>query len=78
VRPVIAFVIFASGLKYIGVATTTLGWILCATLLLCGVAWLIVSRPWTSFPRAASAPPGQPAPMELESDPREAAPVGRD
>ena len=32
IRPVIAFAIFASGLKYIGVDTTALGWILCATL----------------------------------------------
>jgi hypothetical protein len=32
IRPAIAFVIFASGLKYVGVATTVLGWILCATL----------------------------------------------
>ena len=34
VRPAIAFAIFASGLKYVGIATTALGWILCATLLL--------------------------------------------
>ena len=33
IRPIITFVIFASGLKYIGVATTALGWILCAVLL---------------------------------------------
>src|SRR5205807_5915591 len=32
VRPAIAFVIFASGLKYVGLQTTTLGWTLCATL----------------------------------------------
>ena len=31
IRPAIAFVIFASGLKYVGVATTALGWTLCAT-----------------------------------------------
>jgi uncharacterized protein len=31
-RPVITFVIFASGLKYVGVGTTELGWILGATL----------------------------------------------
>jgi uncharacterized protein len=55
VRPVIAFVIFASGLKYIGVATTTLGWILCGTLLLCGLAWVAVARPWTNW---ATAPSG--------------------
>lgn len=46
VRPAIAFVIFASGLKYVGVETTALGWILCAVLLGCGVTWLVISRPW--------------------------------
>jgi uncharacterized membrane protein YfcA len=46
IRPAIAFVIFASGLKYVGVGTTTLGWILCAVLLATGMAWLAVARPW--------------------------------
>ena len=46
VRPVIAFAIYASGLKYVGMATTTLGWVLCATLLAGGLAWLGVARPW--------------------------------
>jgi uncharacterized protein len=46
VRPAIAFVIYASGLKYIGLATTTLGWVLCATLLLIAVLWLVFARPW--------------------------------
>jgi uncharacterized protein len=49
IRPAIAFVIFASGLKYVGVATTALGWILCATLLAAGVAWLMSARPWTTW-----------------------------
>jgi uncharacterized protein len=52
VRPAIAFVIFASGLKYVGVATTALGWILCATLLIGAVAWLWVARPWETAPPA--------------------------
>jgi hypothetical protein len=52
VRPAIAFVIFASGLKYVGVQTTALGWILCATLLAAAVTWLVVARPWTSTPAA--------------------------
>ena len=39
VRPVITFVIFASGLKYVGVSTTTLGWVLCAAALLVAVVW---------------------------------------
>ena len=46
IRPVITFVIFASGLKYVGVATTTLGWILVATLLAMFVVWLGYRRPW--------------------------------
>jgi len=46
VRPAITFVIFASGLKYVGVGTTALGWVLCAVLLGCGAAWAISTRPW--------------------------------
>lgn len=63
VRPVIAFAIFASGLKYVGTPTTTLGWVLCATLLASGVAWLGVARPWRAAPPspapAPAAAPGQ-------------------
>ena len=46
VRPVITFVIFASGLKYAGVGTTALGWVLVATLFTAAAAWLVVRRPW--------------------------------
>jgi hypothetical protein len=46
IRPVIAFVIFASGLKYSGLGTTALGWTLCGTLLVSGITWLLVARPW--------------------------------
>ncbi len=46
IRPVIAFVVFASGLKYVGVDTTTLGWVLCATLLLLGLLWVQAAKPW--------------------------------
>jgi hypothetical protein len=48
IRPVIAFVILASGLKYVGIETTTLGWILCGVLLAAAVGWLVWSRPWTT------------------------------
>jgi len=34
IRPIIGFVIFASGLKYVGLQTTTLGWTLAATAVL--------------------------------------------
>jgi hypothetical protein len=46
VRPAITFVIFASGLKYVGVGTTALGWILCALLLGIAAVWLAYVRPW--------------------------------
>ncbi|HEY5319164.1 MAG TPA: sulfite exporter TauE/SafE family protein [Solirubrobacteraceae bacterium] len=46
IRPAIAFVIFASGLKYVGMGTTALGWALCAVLLLGAVLWLASARPW--------------------------------
>jgi uncharacterized protein len=48
VRPVITFVIAASGLKYIGLGTEELGWTLCGILLAVAVAvaWLVTKRPW--------------------------------
>ncbi len=46
IRPAITFVVAASGLKYVGVGTTALGWILCATLLVAALSWLTVKRPW--------------------------------
>ena len=46
IRPIITFVIFASGLKYIGVGTTTLGWVLCGVALAGGVYWLVRVQPW--------------------------------
>jgi uncharacterized membrane protein YfcA len=46
VRPAIAFVILASGLKYVGVGTTALGWTLCGVLLAAGALWLAQARPW--------------------------------
>jgi uncharacterized protein len=55
VRPVITFVIAASGLKYVGIDTTTLGWLLCAALLVIAAAWLFVKRPW-SRPSPALGP----------------------
>jgi uncharacterized protein len=55
IRPVITFVIFASGLKYVGMGTTALGWTLAAVLLACFGYWLVRTRPWTS--RKADAEP---------------------
>jgi len=64
VRPAIAFVIFASGLKYVGVPTTALGWILCATLLGGATTWLVYKRPWES---QFSAPRPSPVPVLAKS-----------
>jgi uncharacterized membrane protein YfcA len=46
VRPAIAFAILASGLKYVGIGTTALGWTLCGVLLSAATAWLVWARPW--------------------------------
>jgi uncharacterized membrane protein YfcA len=56
VRPVITFVITASGLKYIGLETEALGWTLCGILLAAGAAWAISRKPWQS---ARVMPAGQ-------------------
>jgi hypothetical protein len=57
IRPAIAFVIFASGLKYVGLQTTALGWVLCATLLLAASAWLAIAKPWQRTEPAAVPEP---------------------
>jgi uncharacterized protein len=57
VRPAITFVIFASGLKYVGLSTTALGWVLCATLLVAGLGWLALVRPWSDAKGAGSKTP---------------------
>jgi len=46
VRPLITFVIFASGLKYVGVGTTALGWTMGVVVLGAVVVWLAYVRPW--------------------------------
>jgi hypothetical protein len=65
IRPVITFVIFASGLKYAGVGTTVLGWILCTVLLGAGITWLAVARPW----RPGAAGGGAPGPAGEAGEP---------
>ncbi len=76
VRPAITFVIFASGLKYVGVATTALGWILCAVLLGVASLWLTYARPWQRT-AAVDTPPEREvsdavAHMEIDTVPLEA------
>ena len=43
VRPAIAFVVFASGLKYVGVDTSTLGWT-AGTILAAAAVWAVSTR----------------------------------
>ncbi len=62
VRPVIMFVIFASGLKYVGVGTTALGWTLCAVLLAGAVVWLFYARPFSKGAPIEGLSDGEPAP----------------
>jgi hypothetical protein len=71
IRPAITFVIFASGLKYVGLSTEALGWSLCATLLLAATAWALLAKPWRPAAVAAevevaeaSAPSGTLAGVE--------------
>ena len=54
IRPVITFVIFASGLKYAGLGTTELGWALVATLAACFIVWLAIKQPWRTPPGVAA------------------------
>jgi uncharacterized protein len=61
IRPVITFVIFASGLKYVGVGTTALGWILCAVLAVGIAGWLLWNKPWQNDTAAEAAPAEAPA-----------------
>jgi uncharacterized protein len=65
VRPVIALVIFASGLKYVGVGTTALGWTLAAIVVAGAAGWLALTlvhrRRQAALPPAAG-PASGPAP----------------
>lgn len=55
VRPIITFVVFASGLKYAGVSTDQLGWVLCATAVLVTGLWVLRAKPWQNGLRAEAA-----------------------
>jgi uncharacterized membrane protein YfcA len=64
VRPVITFVVFASGLKYIGVGTTALGWILCGVLFAAASAWLVSAKPWRKPSLSSEPSPAEPRPAD--------------
>jgi uncharacterized protein len=72
IRPAITFVIFVSGLKYVGVPTAALGWIM-AALLAVAVVWLVVTRPWRTAERQA----GPDLPAGAEPEQSLAAPPGQ-
>lgn len=55
IRPVITFVILASGLKYVGVGTTELGWSLVGVLFAGFVTWLWLAKPWVSSAELSGA-----------------------
>ena len=61
IRPVITFVIFASGLKYVGLGTTALGWTLGAVLLGAAVYWLAWVRPRRTGAIGTAPPAPSPA-----------------
>ena len=67
IRPIITFVIFASGLKYVGLPTAALGWTLAAVLLAGGAYWLAYARPRRAAAglagSGATAPPTPSAPL---------------
>jgi hypothetical protein len=72
IRPVITFVIFASGLKYVGVGTTALGWTLGAVLVGAGLYWLVYLRPRRAAARLAErngVPPERDLLLEGASSP---------
>ena len=59
IRPVITFVILASGLKYVGLGTYPLAWTMGAVLAVAAVVWLAMRRSWQA--RVASAVVGEAA-----------------
>jgi len=60
IRPVITFVIFASGLKYVGFGTMALGWTLCAVAMAGGGYWLARAQPWRNRRPAVTHANGHP------------------
>jgi uncharacterized protein len=64
IRPAITFVIFASGLKYVGVGTTQLGWILVSVLAAAFITWLAMARPWLHTPEPSGRPADDPVPLQ--------------
>lgn len=53
-RPFIGFVLLASGLKYVGLPNTELGWTMGVVLVVCGAGWLVVERRKARYLASAS------------------------
>jgi uncharacterized protein len=73
IRPVITFVILASGLKYVGVPTTALGWTLGVVLVAAAAAWVVVSLRRRAGAATGRTPDGggqSPGPLEASADSR--------
>jgi uncharacterized protein len=70
IRPIITFVIFASGLKYVGLGTTPLGWTLVSVLAVVLLLWLILAQPWKSTPSVpvSARDPADPATPQTATD----------
>ncbi len=69
IRPVITFVIFASGLKYVGLSTTALGWTVGAVLVAVAVVWLAYVRPRRAGLGAEPEPAGAAVALEGAAPP---------
>ena len=66
IRPVITFVIFASGLKYVGLSTTALGWT-CGAVLLAAAVVLAGLRRGPGTPGRSTSPKRPTATTHLET-----------
>jgi len=77
IRPVITFVIFASGLKYVGVGTTALGWTLGIILVAAGIGRLAVTTRRRASGRAAVAVEGAGQATQADLTPPEAEESGK-
>jgi uncharacterized protein len=73
IRPAITFVIFASGLKYVGVPTYPLGFVMGGILVAGAGYWLAVRQPWQQRRGEPEPEPepvlADPAPVLAEPDP---------
>jgi uncharacterized membrane protein YfcA len=65
IRPVITFVILASGLKYVGLGTDVLAWTMGAVVLAAAAYWFVWMRPERARQAEASEAPGPVAGLKV-------------